>query len=83
MSVRYFVSQNVETVKLRLFTKGFRLIRSYTMNNVSAGYRIFQIDAAEFEKLATGVFLYYMTATNAQGETARSTVDVIVIVKYE
>jgi hypothetical protein len=80
--VEYYLSQNVDEMKMEIFTNSFRLVKKIQLcGNDSAGAKVKIIPTSVLGGFGNGVYYYLIEGTSAGGVRARAKAKVLLILK--
>jgi hypothetical protein len=79
-NVYIWVSQSVDKIEVKFYTKAGRLVRYFEdTNQYQAGDVSTQIPASYFSGLSRGAYFMVITATSKGGQTAKSSIEKMLI----
>jgi hypothetical protein len=82
LNIKFKLTQPVKTIKIRIFTSGFRLIKQITQeNNFIAGQNTVVIDNRYLRNLANGSYLLVINATTSDRKQINSKPVVLIILR--
>ncbi|MBP7792882.1 MAG: rhamnogalacturonan lyase [Candidatus Goldbacteria bacterium] len=76
------ITQACKTMKVRIYTSGFRLVKQITQTgNYTVGRNIIDIENRYIKNLANGSYFVIITATNKQGKQESSKPEILIILR--
>ncbi|MBP7792881.1 MAG: hypothetical protein KA120_07460 [Candidatus Goldbacteria bacterium] len=82
LHIGFEITQACKTIKVRIFTSGFRLIKQIThAGNYSVGRNVIDIESRYIKNLSNGSYFVIISAINKQGKQENSKPIVLVILK--
>jgi len=76
------ITQACKTMKVRIYTSGFRLVKQITQTgNYTVGRNVIDIESRYIKNLANGSYFVIITAINKQGKQENSKPEILVILK--
>jgi len=90
VSIKFALTRNAKSVTFKLYTSASRLVRELEipaskinmgLNGLKTGDNIITVPAESFKDIANGTFYYILILEDDKGNTVKSKVDKIVIIK--
>jgi len=82
LHIGFEITQACKTIKVRIFTSGFRLIKQISqVGNYTVGHNVIDIESRYLKNLANGSYFVIISAINKQGKQENSKPIVLVILK--
>lgn len=82
LKIGFEITQASKTIKARIYTAGFRLIKQITQTgNYTVGTNTIEIESRYLENLANGAYYIIITAINNKGLSVNSKPTILIILK--
>ena len=81
LNIGFNLSQNCKTIKVKIWTSGFRLIKTINYLGYDAGGQILAVESKNLTNLANGVYYIVLEAINYEDKKVISKPQVLVVIK--
>ena len=82
LHIGFEITQACKTIKVRIYTSGFRLIKQISQaKNYTVGHNVIDIESRYIKNLSNGSYFVIITATNKQGKQESSKPEILIILR--
>jgi hypothetical protein len=81
LKIAFILSSNCKTIKIKIWTSGFRLIKTISYQQHNAGENVLAIESRKLSNLANGVYYVVIEAINYNSERTTSKPQILMIIR--